>query len=467
VDTLMAAQPAELPRLSEVESASFDHLTDAAAYYRRAADAAERTFTALRDAARHPGGTEWVGQAQEANLAARERDLVIAFGAVRRWHDADAVCTLGFEQMTACKQSVLEAVAEVRAAGFKVADDYTVTDISTGGTPAQRQARRAQAQGHRDFIRHRVALMVAYDREIAAKMDAALEGLAGITFAEHEPSGGHHGHIQAVDQHTFKQDPPPPAPPGNPFAGWTEEQKLQAAEDIAYGHAWEEHGKDFPGMREDGIARWIYETMNDPTVLVGTSKETGSLALFRDERIVFVDPENPDYGSIYKPDRDPLLYFLDSTVRTPPTLVPPEPDPPLPGGPTNGPHTASIIGQPPELPRIGDHPLVPVPPTVLDHPPTAAPPTVFDHPPLPPWLQDPSPPGFHVSPNQPPPMFDWDRPDPSPPATHGPASEPPHSPVISLPPLKDAEKAGLGLLTTIGGLLVLLAHPDQEVTPTP
>jgi hypothetical protein len=64
-------------------------------------------------------------------------------------------------------------------------------------------------------------------------------------------------------------------------------------------------------------------------------------------------------------------------------------------------------------------------------------------------------------------MFDWDHPDPSPPATHGPASEPPHSPVISLPPLKDAEKAGLGLLTTIGGLLVLLAHPGQEVPPTP
>jgi hypothetical protein len=78
----MAAQPAELPRLSEVESASFDHLTDAAAYYRRAAGATERAFTAVRDAARHPGGTEWVGQAQETYVAERERDLVIAAGAV-------------------------------------------------------------------------------------------------------------------------------------------------------------------------------------------------------------------------------------------------------------------------------------------------------------------------------------------------------------------------------------------------
>jgi hypothetical protein len=462
----MAGVRIELPTLSEVASANFDHLADAAAYYRRAADATERAFTAVRDVARHPGGTEWEGQAQQADLAARERDLVIAIGAVRRWQEADTACTLGFEQMTACKQSALEAVAEVHAAGFGIANDYTVTDTSIGGTPEQRQARRAQAQGHRDFIRHRVGRMVAYDREIAAKMDSVLGGLADITFDEHGPTDEHHGHIQAVDQHTFKQDPPPPAPPGNPFADWTEEQKLEVAEGIAHGHASKLHKGDFPGMGEDDIARWIYETMNDPSALVGTSKETGALALFRDERIVFVDPNNTDYGSIYKPTRDPLLYFLDSTERTPPTLTPPEPDPPLPGRPVNGPHTAPIISPPLELPRIGDHPPAAVPPTVLDHPPTAAPPTVFDHPPLPPWLRDPSPPGFQVSPHQPAPIFDWDRPDPSSPAIHAPASEPPRGPVISLPPLHDAEKAGPGLLTTIGGLLVLLAHPGQSI-PAP
>jgi hypothetical protein len=38
--------------------------------------------------------------------------------------------------------------------------------------------------------------------------------------------------------------------------------------------------------------------------------------------------------------------------------------------------------------------------------------------------------------------------------------------VIDLPLLHDAEKAGLGLLATIGGLLVLLAHPGQSI-PAP
>ena len=48
------------------------------------------------------------------------------------------------------------------------------------------------------------------------------------------------------------------------------------------------------------------------------------------------------------------------------------------------------------------------------HPPPAVlPPTQFADPAgLPPWLKDPSPPGFHISPVQQPPAFDWDRADP-------------------------------------------------------
>lgn len=124
------------------------------------------------------------GPAADADLSARERDLVIAGGAVVLWREADAACSLGFEQMTASRQAALTAVDEVRAAGFEVADDYTVTDTTTGATAEQRQARQAQAEAHRNFIRARVALMVGYDREIATKMDAALGGLTDITFDE-------------------------------------------------------------------------------------------------------------------------------------------------------------------------------------------------------------------------------------------------------------------------------------------
>ncbi|KAA8967518.1 hypothetical protein [Mycobacterium sp.] len=207
----------ELPTLSEVESASFEHLPDSAAYFRRAADWAELSFTTLRDAARHPGGTEWDGRTADAYLAARERDLVVAGGAVSCWRGGDAVCMRGFEQMTVSRQSVLDAVAEVRAAGFEVADDYTVTETFTGGTPGQRQARRHEAQGHRNYLRHRVALLVAHDREVAHQMDAALGGLADITFAESGVDDTIVGDddrtlLQAVDRHVPLDPAPTPGP---------------------------------------------------------------------------------------------------------------------------------------------------------------------------------------------------------------------------------------------------------------
>lgn len=53
---------AELPTLSELISATFDHLPESSAYYRRAAGWSERAFNAARDAAKHPGGTEWEGR---------------------------------------------------------------------------------------------------------------------------------------------------------------------------------------------------------------------------------------------------------------------------------------------------------------------------------------------------------------------------------------------------------------------
>jgi hypothetical protein len=80
---------------------------------------------------------------------------------------------------------------------------------------------------------------------------------------------------------------------------------------------------------------------------------------------------------------------------------------------------------------------------------------VLDHPPLPPWLQDPSPPGFHLTPSEPPPIFNWDMPDPPPPAPHmPPPAGPPvnlHMPQIQPPTPQEAGIGGL-LLAIVGAL---------------
>jgi hypothetical protein len=102
----------------------------------------------------------------------------------------------------------------------------------------------------------------------------------------------------------------------------------------------------------------------------------------------------------------------------------------------------------------------PLPPTTFGHPPTTAlPPTVLDHPPLPPWLADPSPPGFQISPSQPPPIFGWSTPDPPPlPAPMPPPAGPPIT--IPTPDITPQQAAGAGatLLATLAALGAFLAE---------
>jgi hypothetical protein len=165
--------------------------------------------------------------------------------------------------------------------------------------------------------------------------------------------------INALDNRTFKQapNPPPPGPPGNPFAGWTEAQKQGIAADIAHGHSLTGHPNDFPPeWTEADKTRWIYDTMNDPTTRVGTSTKTGATALLRDGRVIFINPENTDFGTVFRPEprvqdpwRTPDEYFTQQTK-------PLEPLPPPTGGPARFP------------------PLTPeeiAPPTTGPHPPAA------------------------------------------------------------------------------------------------
>ncbi|WP_428339078.1 hypothetical protein [Mycobacterium sp.] len=140
----------------------------------------------------------------------------------------------------------------------------------------------------------------------------------------------------------------------------------------------------------------------------------------------------------------------------------PPPLPPiLPPSATGPPGTSPIISAPPNLPPIGQHPMPnPLPPTTFGHPPTTAlPPTVLDHPPLPPWLADPSPPGFQISPTQSPPIFGWSTPDPPPlPAPMPPPAGPPIT--IPTPDISPQQAAGAGatLLAALAALGAFLAE---------
>lgn len=157
----------------------------------------------------------------------------------------------------------------------------------------------------------------------------------------------------------------------------------------------------------------------------------------------------------------PIEVIDTDVVKTPRSLPMPNPaeGPPgaAPGAP--GPGSAPVISAPPTLPPVLDHPPTAVPPTVLEHPAAPVPPTVLDHPPLPSWLQDPSSPGFHVSPGEPPTFAPFDTPgDNSPLPPHGPPLTL-HMPDLHAPDMQLSPQQQQSLLTDLGaaGILALLA----------
>jgi hypothetical protein len=232
----------------------------------------------------------------------------------------------------------------IAASAHTVADAF---DAAKHATPSPGEF----AQARRDIMaaqaaRNPAALLQATRRFAdlqAQALDAALNGYQprastttnslGEPLPPAPPITHANGTIQTVDNHTFKRDPPPPpAPPVNPFAGWTDEQKRQVAIEIAHGHVLDNHGGDFPkGWTEPDIARWIYDSMNDPNTRFGTDIDSGALTALRDGRIIRIQPKSGDWGSAFKPEPLPGSKwhtpeeFFDQYTKAPEPLAPPTP----------------------------------------------------------------------------------------------------------------------------------------------
>jgi hypothetical protein len=354
---------AGFPGLSQLLSWPTQHLTDGAAHW----DAAgEQSYGLAQQTWRDALSIDWQGKGADAMRAATHADLLTTSAAADQLQAAARVARSGASDLYAGRSRVRYAVEDARAAGFDVGEDLSVTDRSGGGSAAQRAARQAQAQVFAGDIRQRAAELVALDQQVAGKVSAAIAGLRETFPADPGTDAPpKNGHIQAVDNHTFKEAPsPPPGPPPNPFAGWTEEQKAQVAAEIAHGHALEH----FPGKSPQDLARWIYDAMNDPTTRVGTSTKSGGLALLRDGQVIFINPQDGDYGTAFVPKplpgdswRTPSEYFERNTRALeplpPPTpgrlppLTPGEMAPPSPGSPT-APAARPAAPAPVETPQV-------------------------------------------------------------------------------------------------------------------
>jgi hypothetical protein len=345
------------PTLSEISAWDTEHLIAAARHWTTTADRWKDVFLDMRNEAHF---LVWEGAGGEGLRQRTSDDLSIVSGKVDQLRQASAVARDGAGCIGAAHRRVIYAIEDARDGGFQVIENLSVTDTRISPTAA-----------FASEIRQRATQLVDIEKQVAGRITAAAAGIATTDF----PTTDHQfaPRIQSVDQHTFKQDPPPPpGPPGDPFAGWTDEQMAQVATEIAHGHAWEQHCTDFPGMSRQDLARWIYDTMKDPSTRVATSINSGGIALLRDGKIVFIDPRNPDYGTAYRPNptptsrwRTPLEYFEQQTKPLEP-IGPPTPGrlPPLTPGEMS-PSAPSPGAEPPPAPksapppRAGGAPLLP------------------------------------------------------------------------------------------------------------
>lgn len=343
---------AGFPSLSQLLDWPTHHLTAAADHWKAVG---ERSYVLAQQIWRDAQSIDWQGAGADALRIATHADMMTTSAATDQLQAAAEVARNGASDLYAARSRVRYVVEDARAAGFVVAEDLSVTDRSRGGSAAQRVARQAQAQAVAGYIRQRAAQLVALDQQVAGKVTAAMAGIRDTFSQDPTPrKPPSKPKIQAVDNHTFKQDPAPPGPPGNPFAGWTEEQKAQVAAEIAHGHALEH----FPGQTPQDLARWIYDAMNDPTTRVGTSNRSGGLALLRDGRVIFINPQDGDYGTAFVPKplpgdswRTPSEYF-DRNTRALEPLPPPTPGrlPPLAPGEMAPPAPAPRSAAPPPTP---------------------------------------------------------------------------------------------------------------------
>jgi hypothetical protein len=363
------AAVAGFPGLSGLLAWPTEHLTEAADLWEAVGG---RSYGVANQVWRDALTIDWHGDGADALRTATHADMLTTSAVADQLQAAAKVARSGASDLHAARLRLRYAVEDANTAGFDVREDMSVTDRSAGGPPTQRAARQAQAQAFADDIQERGAQLVGIDQQVAAKVSAATAGI-GDTFPQNPaPDTPQDPKIQAVDDHTFKQDPPPPpGPPGNPFAGWTEEQKHQVAVEIAHGHA----SLHFPDMTPPELARSIYDAMNDPNTRIGTSIKSGGLALLRnDGTVIFIDPHGPGYGTAFVPQprpsdtwRTPLEYFEQQTRALEP-LPPPAPGrlPPLTPGEMAPPAPAP---QPVPAPRPAPSPPVEAPPVPKPAPP--------------------------------------------------------------------------------------------------
>jgi hypothetical protein len=438
------APVATFPSLSQLVAWPTEHLTGAAEQWEAVA---ERNYALANQVWSDALSVDWQGDAADALRNATHSDMMTTSAAADQLQTAAKVARSGASDLYAARTRVSFALEDAHTAGFDVNEEMSVVDRSTGGSAAQRAARQAQAEALATNIRQRAAELVAIDQQVAGKVTAAVAGI-GDAFPRSPTPPPRKPSIQAVNNHTFKEEPAPPGP--NADSPWENRPPPTTLDEVRDALRQLRRGKNEP-QRElntpDELRDfwdWLTKTAKDLPPRGDTARR-----VLDDGTEINLRPDSSSGGPTIE-------------VVTPGSGKNPKVHLPLP-----------FFNDPPQLPPLLDHP--PSTPTPPDpgHPLPAPlpPPQVADPADLPRWLKDPSPPGFTISPVQQPPAFDWDRPDIAPPPAGHPApSSPGRQPWLPeiAHDLSDGGKAVFGWVV-VGGVLVwtLLSGAGQGEAALP
>ncbi|MGA8330269.1 MAG: hypothetical protein WB777_13350 [Mycobacterium sp.] len=431
------AAVATLPSLSQLLDWPSEHLTDAAEHWEAVA---ERNYGLANQVWQDASSVDWQGNAADALRTATHSDMIAASAAADQLQTAAKVARSGAADLYAARSRLQYALDDAHAAGFEVDEEGSVFDRSTGGSAAQRAARHAQAEALSANIRQRAGQLVAADQQVAGKVTAAVAGIRDTFPSAPAPEGGG---VQAVDNHTFKQDPVTPDP--NADSPWKDHPPPRTLDEVRDALRQLPRGRNAPHreLRTPEEIQEFYEWL--------TRNSVGNLPPFafprrqlEDGTVIEMRPNSSSGGPVIE-------------VKPPGAKEGPKVHLPLP-----------FVDDPPQLPPTLDHPRSTPMPPAPGHPLPAplGPPQFFDPADVPPWLKDPSPPGFTISPVQRPPAFGWDQPDTAPPPAAHPA--PSSSGCQSWLPeirhdLSEGGKAVFGWVV-VGGVLVwtLLSGAGQS-----
>jgi hypothetical protein len=373
--------------LSQLLAWPTEHLTEAADNWDTTG---ERCYGVANQVWRDALSIDWQGEAADALRTATHADMMTTSAVADQLQAAAKVARSGASELYTARSRVRYAVEDARTAGFNVGEDLSVIDRSSGGSPVQLAVRQAQAQTFAADIRQRAAQLVALDQQVAGNVTTAMAGIRD-TFPQNPAAGTppKDNHVQSVDHH-WKQDPaPPPGPDSDP--PWR---------NLPSPRTWEE-------VRN--ALRQLHRGKNEPNRQLDTPEEIREFWDWLTKGAVGDLPHSGGFPRKELEDGTAIKFRPESGSGGPTVEV-------VPPGATKGPKVhlpLPFVNDPPELPGIGEHPPAALPPLSTGHPPPQVLlPTQFPDPAdVPPWLKDPSPPGFRINPVQPPPVFEWDQPD--------------------------------------------------------